>query len=183
MRRIYTAVGMLNAGVFLYEQFNGHIGAPKEEKGIRSSLFIPTAVTFAFGIEVGLKAIIEAQGDAPPYHHDLLKLYRKILPDTQDSIERFASERVPELTDVQTLLKEHRKSFETWRYLEDTTGILAIPLTAMGVILEAIVFAHKAKYGINVAENGQNAQAVAGPSEEVDNFAFEYARRVFGSRT
>ena len=91
--------------------------------------------------------------------------------------------RVPELTDVQTLLKEHRKSFETWRYLEDSTGILAVPLPMMGIILEAVVSVHNTKYGVNVAENGPNAQAATAPSEELNNFVSEYSHRVFGSRT
>ena len=183
MKRIHTAVGMLNAGVTLYQEFARRSEGSEKEKAIRASLFIPTAVTFAFGVEVALKAIIEAQGDAPPHHHDLLKLYRKILRETQDFIERFVSDKIPELSDVQTLLEAHRKSFETWRYLEDTRGPLVIPLETMGVILEAIVFAHNTKYGIEVAENRQNSQAVGEPSEELNNFAAEYIGRVFGSGT
>ena len=183
MKRIHTAVGMLNAGVTLYQEFARRSEGSEKEKAISSSLFIPTVVTLAFGVEVGLKAVIEAQGDAPPHHHDLLKLYRKILPETQDFIDRFVSDRVPELSDVQTLLGAHRKSFETWRYLEDSSGPLVIPLETMAMTLEAIVLAHNTKYGIEVAEDRQDPQAVGDSAEELQDFVFEYIGKVFGSGT
>lgn len=181
MKRIQTAVSMLNAGVVLYEEFAKRNEGSEGEKERRVSLFIPMAVTFAFGVEVGLKAIIEAQRDVPPHHHDLLKLYRKIQPGAQDRINRVVSVKVPELTDVQILLKEHRKSFETWRYLEDSRGLLMIPLEPMAAILEAIVLVHNTKYGIQVTRHRKNSQVGRDPSEEVQAFASEYARRVFGS--
>ena len=81
VKRIHTAVGMMNAGGVLYREFSKRNEGSDRDKPIRSSLFIPIAVIFAFGVEIGLKAIIEAQGDRPQPHHDLLKLYRKVFPE------------------------------------------------------------------------------------------------------
>ena len=177
VKRIHTAVGMQNAGAVLYREFSRRNEVSDRDKAIRSSLFIPLAVIFAFGVEVGLKSLIEAQGGRPQNHHDLLRLYRKILPETRNLIERIVTTRVPELSSVETLLKVHRKSFETWRYLEDVSGPLVVPLETMAVTLEAILLAHDAKYGSEVAENREDSQ----PSEEMDEFVTEYLGQVFGS--
>ena len=178
VKRIHTAVGMQNAGATLYREFSRRNEGSDRDRAIKSSLFIPLAVTFAFGVEVGLKSLIEAQGDRPQPHHDLLKLYRKVLPETRDLIETIVAARVPELSNLEALLKAHRKSFETWRYLEDASGPLAVPLETMAVTLEAILFTHDAIYGSEVPESREDSQ----PSEEMDNYVTEYLGKVFGPR-
>ena len=61
MGYIETAVGMYNAGELLYGYFkNTQERGDDKERGI--SVFIPMVIVYIFGIEMGIKALIQKQG-------------------------------------------------------------------------------------------------------------------------
>ena len=66
MGHIQTAVGMFNAGEVLREySLRYNIGTP-DEKARRNSTVIPMVMAYIFGIEVGVKALIETPETRPP---------------------------------------------------------------------------------------------------------------------
>ena len=67
MGHIETAVGMFNAGEVLLEHFCQYDVGTADEKARRRSSIIPMMVVYIFGVEVGIKALIEKQGLTPPY--------------------------------------------------------------------------------------------------------------------
>lgn len=71
MDYIKTAVGMFNAGEVLREYFSHLDVGTEDEKARKRSTIIPMVVTYMFGIEVGLKALIQGQGQKPPRIRDL----------------------------------------------------------------------------------------------------------------
>ena len=66
MRHIHTAVGMFNAGEVLGEYSRYQDIQTKDEKERRTSTVIPMVDAYILGIEVGIKALIEKQGQKPP---------------------------------------------------------------------------------------------------------------------
>ena len=87
MGHIETAVGMFNAGEVLREYFRHYDVGTADEKARRRSSIIPMMVVYIFGIEVGIKALIEKQGLKPPRIHDLRELYGKLPASIRCKIE------------------------------------------------------------------------------------------------
>ena len=81
-----TAVSMYHAKDVLTKETETMDKGTEEEKARRRSLILPTVITQVFGIEAALKALIWRQGKTPPKSHDLLKLYKMLVPETQRRI-------------------------------------------------------------------------------------------------
>lgn len=75
---------------------------------------IPAIVCLAFSIEVGLKAIIKAEGKAPPRCHDLQKLFGLLTQDSQMQIRQALSRYADKFDSLLTSMKS---AFEDWRYV------------------------------------------------------------------
>ena len=126
MGHIQTAVGMFNAGEVLREYFRGHeIGTP-DERTRRLSAVIPMMVVYILGIEVGIKALVEMQGQKPPRTHDLKKLYFKLETTKQDRIKDRLEAQGIDSSRAENILSYHWNSFEKWRYMGDSGDALVV---------------------------------------------------------
>ena len=145
---IKTAVGMFNAGEVLNEYFSNLDAGTEDEKARRISTFIPMVVTYVFGIEVGLKALIECQGQKPPHTHDLEILYSNIAATVrrriEDKLVAYTGESQVRLTG---LLYYHRNSLQEWRYMGDFQGGRLAHPSMLGATLRAIIDVHNEVYG------------------------------------
>ena len=178
MDHINTAVSMCNAGDVLQQEFVRYDQGTEEEKARRRSLIIPMVVVYAFGIEVALKAIIKRQGETPDQIHDLLKLYEKIPVEAQENINERVSAIVPNVSDVQKLLKEHQESFVKWRYLEDFDGPHVVSLGALQATLRATIEECNCRYGTE-SKKESVPQGQDGVPKAIQNKATQYAKDVF----
>ena len=177
MGHIETAVGVFNAGEVLRKYFRQYDIATGEERERRTSALIPMVVVYIFGIEVGIKAIIEKQGKRPPREHDLLALYGEL----EDTIKKGIEERLEgygnNLPTAKSLLTYHRKSFEEWRYTQDFGHALAVNPDAVAITLRSIIDVHNEAYGSGsrqVTDSGK--RGLAPPS--VQRAATEYIEGV-----
>ena len=178
MDHINTAVSMCNAGDVLQKEFVRYDQGTEEEKARRRSLIIPMVVVYAFGIEVALKAIIKRQRETPDQIHDLLKLYEKIPVEAQENINERVSAIVPNVSDVQKLLKEHQESFVKWRYLEDLDGPHVVSLGALQATLRATIEECNCRYGTE-SKKESVPQGQDGVPKAIQNKATQYAKDVF----
>ena len=157
MGHIETAVGMFNAGEVLREySLNYRIGTA-DEKARRNSTVIPMVVVYIFGIEVGINALIEKQGQSPPWTHDLEELYGKLIDSVRARIEQKASTSGISAPVLEKLLAYHKNSFEEWRYRGDSGGTLAVQPDTVAATLRAIIEVHK--YTGQVSEQQQHIRA------------------------
>ena len=83
-------------------------------RDVRSS-----AILYAFATETLLKAFLVADGKNPRRTHDLLKLFNRLAPETQESIQQ----NVPGWN-VRRILEIHKDSFDRWRYMAEREGHL-----------------------------------------------------------
>ena len=172
MEHIHTAVGMLNGGEVLHTYFTGEARVSTEpEKERRRSVVLPMAVVFFFGIEVGIKALIEKQGLTPPHTHDLASLYALLDSSTRARIEAKLN---PHGVEVETLLAHHRSSFEQWRYIvESGKDALAINPAAIAATLRAIIEAHTDRYGAGPTP-ASDVSGQGGVPPHIQRAAIEY---------
>ena len=70
------------------------------------------AILYAFAAETLLKAFLVADGKNPRRTHDLLELFNRLAPETQESIQQ----NVPGWN-VRRILEIHKDSFDRWRYM------------------------------------------------------------------
>ena len=179
MRHIQTAVGMFNAGEVLGEYFRYQGIATGDEKTRRRSTFIPIVVVYILGIEVGIKALIEKQGQKPPRIHDLKELYRNLPATIQKRVEDKVAAKGVKLPRVKALLTKHRNSLEEWRYIGDFGKTLAINLGAVAATLKAIIDVHTEEDGAEAGQRAQVSRDRGGIPPEIQEAADDYRRNVF----
>ena len=182
MDYIKTAVGMFNAGEVLRGYFEHKDVGTEDEKGRRISTFIPMVVTYMFGIEVGLKALIQGQGQKPPRIHDLEKLYGKVASTVRKRIEDKLVTYTGELrVTLAGLLAHHRNSLQEWRYLGDFQGSKIVHPSLIGATLRAIIEVHTEVYGLetDVTEDASPDTADVPPS--IQKATTEYMKEVYSS--
>ncbi len=80
----------------------------------------------AFAVEMGLKTLlVYSDKEEKPEGHDLAKLFGRLPRDTQEMVKKKTLELLPsiEASDFSKLLRQHRETFESWRYFhEDFDG-------------------------------------------------------------
>ena len=178
MRHIETAVSMYNAVEVLYPYFQQHCTGTSEERIRRRSIIIPIVVSCIFGIEVGIKALIEKQGEEAPHSHDLLDLYRRLQNPIRENIEKNAEIVASNQFAVEALLTAHRNSFEEWRYMGDFSKSLVVDLTATAVTLRAIIDVHSEVYGTGPTAGAQDQREGSTPPQSIQDAASEYERTI-----
>ena len=182
MDHIHTAVSMFHGATILHQEFDKNPEGSADERARRMSLVIPMVVAYVFGIEVGIKALIRGQGGTPKREHDLTKLFDGLDPETRRQINERATEKVPQVTDVRLLLDEHRKHFETWRYLGDHPGPQLVHLGPIRIVLNTIIDIHTEKYGKQAEPLTleSDAEVSNGIPKSIRDKALQYRQNVYG---
>ena len=178
MGHIETAVGMFNAAEVLGEYFLHNDSGTEDEKARRRSTIIPIVVWYIFGIEVGMKALIEKQGKRPGKNHDLKELYDKVSCTIRQKISEKVAATDVNLSSVEDLLTKHRHSFQEWRYTGEFGGILVVAPGALAATLKAIVEVHTEEYGIEMRQTTPDSKG-GGIPPSIQDAASEYANEVF----
>ena len=179
MGHIETAVGMFNAGEVLREYFRHYDVGTEDEKARRRSALIPMMVVYIFGIEVGIKALIERQGLKPPHIHDLRELYGKLPASIRCKIEdRMRTFAVGSST-VENLLSYHRNSFEEWRYIGDFHGAKVVQPDTIAATLRAIIEVHTTVYGAEASKTAMKTTGGVDVPPSIQDAASEYMKDVF----
>ena len=182
MEHIHTAVGMFNAAEVLHEYFRHYDIGTEDEKARRRSTLIPMVVLYIFGIEVGIKALIEKQGEKPAWIHDLRDLYDKLPKGIQAKIDNRVTESGVKLSTVVDLLTIHRKSFDQWRYVRDSNvGGLAVDPGALAATLRAIIDVHTAEYGTKTRREAPRLGKLEAVPPWVSDAAAQYMKGVGGT--
>ena len=174
MNHIKTAVGMFNAGEVLYEYFRHYDVGTADEKARRASALIPMMVVYVFGIEVGIKALIEKQGEKPPHTHDLRELYGKLTPVIRSRLKDKSEAYGIGSSRIEDLLSYHRNSFEEWRYMGDSDGPLVVEPAAISATLRAIIVVHTEEYGSQIANTSAKPRAEMGVPPSIREAASNY---------
>lgn len=172
MGHIETAVGMFNAGEILREHFQGHPVGTEAERANKRSVVIPMTVVYILGIEVGIKALIEKQGQQPPHIHELDTLYGKLDSSIETRIEHKLKSSGASVPSASRLLSYHRKSFEQWRYMGDFGDTNVVDPYAIAATLRSIVEVHTEIYGAKTKEAPDRREEGVSPS--VQTAAAEY---------
>ena len=179
MDRIKTAVSMFNAGAVLCEEFDKLNKGTEDIKARRRSLIIPIVIVYIFGIEMALKAMIKREGEDPGKIHDLLKLYKKLLPKTQKNINEKVSKIGINASDVQNVMEEYQNSLQEWRYMEDFDDSPLVDLRALQVTLCTIINIHTDRYGAEMKEEKQVSQNQTGVPPNIQGIMSEYQKNMF----
>ena len=106
-------------GRFCVNTFQSYAAGTESGKACKRSALIPMTVVYVLGIEVGIKALIETQGQKPPHIHDLKTLYGRLDSSIQRGIEDKLKSLGAAFPRAESLLSYHRNSFEEWRYMGD----------------------------------------------------------------
>ena len=121
----------------------------QREQGVR--LWVADTILSAFGLETALKALIRREGGKPKKIHDLYCLYEMLAPETQKRIcEKAEKIVIPSKGGGRTLraeevIKEHRSSFEEWRYGESGKDVLVVFGVLRGT-LKAVIETYEENY-------------------------------------
>ncbi len=182
MNHIKTAVGMFNGGEVLREYF-GHLNVGTEdEKARRRSTIIPMVVTYMFGIEVGLKALIEGQGQKPPHIHDLKNLYRNVAATVRKRIEdKLVAYTRESKVALAGLLTHHRNSLQEWRYMGDFQGGKIVHPSMIGATLREIIEVHTEVYGVETDVAEDTSTDTADVPLSIQKATSEYMKDVYVS--
>lgn len=89
--------------------------AEDEESQNGASFLISSIVLYALSIEIGIKAILNIEGNAGVIGHDLKDLFDQLSPTTKDDIKNHLSEDRFKLH-FNTYLDENKDDFMSWRY-------------------------------------------------------------------
>ncbi len=179
MDHIKTAVGMFNGGEVLFQYFSLHDQGTEEEKARRRSAIIPLVMVYIFGIEVGLKAIIQGLNHKTERTHNLLTLYEKLPTQIRERINCKAAAAGGNNLDVKGLLKTHKNSFQEWRYMGDHSKVLSVYPSALRAILQAIINTHEEYFAATNKENIRTANPPRGRApQSVVEAASRYTRDV-----
>ena len=182
MDHIKTAVGMFNAGEVLREYFENIDVVTEDEKSRRISTFIPMVVTYMFGIEVGLKALIEGQGQRPPHTHDLKNLYNKVAAPVRMKIEKKLVAYTGESrVTLAGLLSYHRNSLQEWRYMGDFQGNRMANPSMIGFTLRAIIEVHTEIHGVETDVTEDASTDTADVPLSIQRATSEYMKEVYTS--
>ena len=177
MGHIETAVGMLNAGEVLREHFQDHAVGTAGEQANKRSVVIPMTVVYILGIEVGVKALIEKQGQQAPHIHDLETLYGKLDSSIRSRIEDKLKSLGAAFPRADNLLSYHRNSFEEWRYIGDFGKTNVVDPSAIAATLRSIIEVHTEAYGIGTSKAVPDfgKEGIVPPS--IQRAAAEYVNR------
>ena len=192
LRHIHLAVGMKMAADELWKELNDPNTPPDRQAGIA----IPMSWLYVFGIESGIKALMQDTKGLDVVHiHQLDCLWKK-LPDT---IQKTVEELVAALCTIQNvkvpnvegLLRWHRDSFVNWRYGEPTkyedeqgvsreTGFVA-GSTNLRIVLQAIINTHTKLCGDKEAEPAtqDSEPQTGGPSLEALRGVYDQQKFVY----
>ena len=178
MGHIETAVGMFNAGEFLREYFQKHAAgtASASEKAGMISTLIPMTVFYIFGIEVGIKALIEKQGQKPPRIHDLKNLYGELGSSIKVRIEDKLKAQGADFPRAENLLSYHRNSFEEWRYMGESGDAKGVDPSAIAATLRSIIEVHTEAYGMETSKAAPNSRKEGDVPTSVQRAAAEYVK-------
>ncbi|MCY3767328.1 MAG: hypothetical protein OXH06_18075, partial [Gemmatimonadetes bacterium] len=111
-----NTTGVYNAVSILALDFEKHSNST--EKSLREnmlSLAIPIVILGFYGIEIGLKALLEGQGCKYDHTHDLGGLYKSLSSETNKILEGKIIEP-HERFSLERFLDYHQASFVDWRY-------------------------------------------------------------------
>ena len=182
MDYIKTAVGMFNAGEVLREYFSHLDIGTEDEKARRRSTIIPMVVTYMFGIEVGLKALIEGQGQKPSHIHDLKILYCNVAETVRKSIEdKLVAYTGESRVELAGLLSHHRNSLQEWRYMGDFQGGKIVHPSMIGAALRAIIEVHTEVYGAETNVTEDTSTDTTDVPLSIQKATSEYMQDVFKS--
>ena len=97
-------------------------------------------IVIALAIELSLKALLAKECGSDLHTHDLLRLFNKLQPETQEEIEtKFHEHRKEMMTlreaSMRELLEDHRNDFVNWRYLDKNIE----PLMSEGKALQITI--------------------------------------------
>ena len=179
MGHIETAVSMFNAGSVVHEYFRHHTIGTEEEKARRRSTIIPTVVLYIFGLEVGMKALIEKQGESPPKTHDLERLYGQLDVSVQSKITTKMLGSGANVSSLESLLGYHRNSLEEWRYMGDLKNSLIVDLDALAASLKAAIEVHSEEYGSESKARPSEGGQSCGVPTSIQKAASRYIKDVF----
>ena len=177
MGHIETAVGMFNAGEVLREFFQLHATGTESEKARRRSAVIPMIVVYVLGIEVGIKALIEKQGQKPPHIHDLQTLYDNLNSSIQSRIEHKLKSLDAALPRADSLLSLHRNSFEEWRYMGNFGNAKAVNPFAVAATLRSIIDVHTESYGMETSKPVVDSGTERSVPTSIQEAAAEYMKQ------
>ena len=177
MGHIETAVGMFNAGEVLREYFQSYAAGTESEKARRRSALIPMTVVYILGIEVGIKALIETQGQKPPHIHDLKTLYGRLDSSIQCRIEDKLKSLGAAFPRADSLLSYHRNSFEEWRYMGDFGIAKVVDPSAIAATLRSIVEVHTDACGMEASKPVPDSRKGGGVPTSVQRAATEYMKK------
>ena len=100
----------------LYETSTKYMCSDNEaENHISISALMSSIVLYALSIEIGLKALIRLEGNAPNQNHNLKQLYDKISEDLKDKIKGELPEEGFKVY-IDSYLEENKNDFIDWRY-------------------------------------------------------------------
>ena len=177
MGYIKTAVGMFNAGEVLREYFGHFDVGTEDEKARKRSTIIPMVVTYMFGIEVGLKALIEGQGQKPPHTHDLKNLYGNLAAIVRKRIaDKLVANTGESRIALEGLLSHHRNSLQEWRYMGDFQGAKVVHPSLTGATLRAIIEVHTGLYGVETDVTDGASTVTADVPLSIQNATSEYMK-------
>ena len=86
-----------------------------EEVQNGSSFLISSIVLYSLSIEIGIKAILNIEGEAGVTGHDLKDLFDQITPNTKDKIKDNLSKEQFKIK-FDSYLDENKDDFMSWRY-------------------------------------------------------------------
>ena len=179
MKIIGSAVCVFNAVKVLKETFEKHSTHEAEhDNADKLSLITSIGILGFLGIEIGLKALIESQGQKPCQIHDLKKLDEDLSSGTKTRlneklIAHVRSRDLPdEFKDWDRFIDYNRNGFVFWRYswedkpdqprLIDPDMILAV--------LWVIIDTHAELYPNDVTDGDSSASAVKFIASEIDRY-------------
>ena len=179
MGHIETAVSMFNAGEVLHEYFRHHNEGSEDEKAQRGSTIIPLVVVHILGIEVGLKALIERQGQTPDRVHDLKDLYGQISSKIREQIGNKIAAYGVDAVAIEGLLTTHRDSLQEWRYMGDYGATVVVDLKAISATHKAIIEVHTKVYGAAIGRKERPAsKGQVGVPKAIQDAATQYMKDV-----
>ena len=177
MGHIETAVGMFNAGEVLRGYFQGYATGTESEKARRRSALIPMTVVYVLGIEVGIKALIEKQGQKASHIHDLKTLYGELESSIQSRIEDRLKSMGAGLPRADSLLSYHGKSFEEWRYMGDFGNAKVVDPSAIAATLRSIIEVHTEAYGMEDSKPVLHSSKEGTVPTSIQRAATEYVKK------
>ncbi len=123
---IHTAAAVSRTGEDLLRRLN----EPELPQELAVALPVPTGLLLVFGIETGLKALLQVVEKkqivkgSPLFTHKLTTLWKALLPENRQAVEdrvfAYCTLQNVDVPRVGALLECYQGSFENWRYWEPT---------------------------------------------------------------